>query len=273
MKKFFPVFILLIILCFAGVEAQDTPERWAFIVGIGEYSETARLEPLPYAMTDVEAVKKMFMESWAVPEGNIITLLNQEATMDKIKETITKDLAEKVDENDTIFIYYNGYGQYNFPDFNGDETGGSDECIVPYDCEANFPKTYITDDKFTKWIEKIKGNIVMIMEFDGGYGMADFAGNSSLEDRTIVMSVYNLPGEVALGDPGLRQSVMTYYLLQVNRELYEDYTGDDELGNLTLQEILDKMSEEIDEYLENKGGGQFAVTGKLDTKSLIILNK
>ena len=150
---------------------------------------------------------------------------------------------------------------------------GSDECIVPYDCEANFPRTYVTDDKFTKWLQKVKGNFVFIMDFDGGYGMMDFGTNSSLEDRTAILSVYGLAREISAGDPGIEHAVMTYNLIKANNEMIEEYRDDNDLGDLTLQVVIDKLTEDLDEILKDKKAGNFAVSGKLDTTKFIILKK
>ena len=273
MRKIFLItFILFLALFIAGpkAEAGETSEKWGLIIGIGDYPEEALVKPMPYVLKDVEGIKRMFIDDWKIPEGNISTLYNEEATLNNIKDTIA-DMALKVGTNDYLFVYYSGYGEYQFPDFNGDEEGGSDECIVPYDCEANFPRTYITDDKFTKWLAEIKGKFILLLDFDGGSGMVDFTGDVELKDRTLVISPYSLASEQAYGEPSFEHAVLTHYLLESNKELFEDYQDEEE--ELTLQIILEQTAAELKDYLEKKSSGHMIKNGNLDPKTIIIMEK
>lgn len=257
--------------------SEEINNRWALIIAIQEYAESAEMEPLNYPQADSEAIKVMLNETWSVPQENIFTLYNQEATFDNIKKAVTETLASKAQENDLVIIYYNGHGQDTFPDFDGDEKDGSDECIIPYDCEVNYPKSYISDDKFTGWLQKIKGNLFLIMEFDGGYGMADFESANDLEGRTAIMSPY-IMGQLRDGDPSLNHNVLTYYLLERNTELYNKYKekiekGDEKAEDLTIWTVLEDTSAKMNKYLENKSKGFLALKGKLDLKGIFILKK
>lgn len=72
----------------------------------------------------------------------VSVLLDKQATRSNILKRMG-EVIESAKSGDSIIFQYSGHGSY-VPDEDGDEPDGRDECICPYDINANGP---ITDDE------------------------------------------------------------------------------------------------------------------------------
>ncbi len=80
------------------------------LIGIGDYSGTG-LESLKGPANDVALMRTVLMSRFAVPEANIITLQNAQATHSKVQAAFGK-LASRVKQGDSVYVYYSGHGSY-----------------------------------------------------------------------------------------------------------------------------------------------------------------
>ena len=100
--------------------------RHALIIGVGRYGDPS-VPPLPGTKLDRYSATQM-AQVMQVPEGNIQYLQDDQATGDNIRAAL-KDLNERVQDGDRVFIHYSGHGtRYEDP-----QAGGCVEALLPYD--------------------------------------------------------------------------------------------------------------------------------------------
>jgi peptidoglycan/xylan/chitin deacetylase (PgdA/CDA1 family)/TolA-binding protein len=84
-------------------------ESWAVVIGIDKY---AKWPPLQYAVNDAKGIKELLIRKYRFKEENIITLLDQEATRERILSALGDEMgnADKVKKDDRVFIFFAGHG-------------------------------------------------------------------------------------------------------------------------------------------------------------------
>lgn len=105
-------------------------ESWAVVVGINDYQNWPKLR---YCVNDADSVEQMLITQYGFKKSNIIKLLNQEATRERIVWALGDQLADtnKVGKDDRVFVFFAGHGATRkLP--SGKELG----YIVPVDAEA-----------------------------------------------------------------------------------------------------------------------------------------
>jgi hypothetical protein len=103
------------------------PTDWALVIGIEEYGSLPRVD---YAKRDALLVKSYFNKLLGVPENNIITLINKDATKSKIEGFIKQYLPKNVTSETTLYVYFAGHGA---PDIAKGEA-----YLIPYDGDTRF---------------------------------------------------------------------------------------------------------------------------------------
>ena len=94
--------------------------RHALIIGVGDYIDPA-VPPLKGVKHDMVSARRM-AAAMAIPEANIRTLRDHEATAERIRGEIAA-LQSRMDDGDRVFIYYSGHGTRWF-----DEAVKADGC-------------------------------------------------------------------------------------------------------------------------------------------------
>ena len=101
---------LLPILLFAYGLALTTDDiydnSYALLIGIDKYEN---VPPLNYAVKDAESIHDILVNTFNFPEGNIILLKNEEATLLNIKNNLS-EIATSAKSNDRVLIYFAGHG-------------------------------------------------------------------------------------------------------------------------------------------------------------------
>lgn len=93
-----------------AVAAPRIDERWAVVIGVGEYS-SADIPDLEFAAADAQAVYDFLTSSEAGPfeEDHIRFLTDEQATGDAMRDALFVFL-QQADWDDLVFIYYAGHG-------------------------------------------------------------------------------------------------------------------------------------------------------------------
>ncbi|QOY51703.1 caspase family protein [Candidatus Sulfurimonas baltica] len=107
--------------------------KWLFIVGIENYEYT---DSVIYSKNSAEQIKEVIKKRLGVPEQNIRTLINTNATSAKIDYNL-KDMLRRVKSGDTVYFYYSGHG---IPVPTQDK--------APYMLAQDMNPAYLTDDRF-----------------------------------------------------------------------------------------------------------------------------
>jgi uncharacterized caspase-like protein len=123
-------------LALSPAEALAQPQKWAAVVGIGQYKDPA-IRPLRYAVADARAVYNFLVDpnGGGFPKGNVQLLLDQQATQKALRSALGTTLARRAVKGDTVFIYYAGHGALE-ADLANREPDGYAKYLVPYDAEA-----------------------------------------------------------------------------------------------------------------------------------------
>lgn len=99
------------------------PKNHAILIGIENYRE--RLPKADYAVHDVQVMAKYLTQALGYPKENVIVLLDDRATRADLHKYIESWLPNRVEPNDSVFIYFSGHGAPNVM------TG--EAYLVPYD--------------------------------------------------------------------------------------------------------------------------------------------
>jgi len=106
------------------VTQTSNPDHWGLIIGIENY---ANLPAVDFAEKDARLVQEYFKNLLGIPEKNIITLIDSEATKGKIEGILRIYLPLNLNEKSTLYVYFAGHGVPSLE--------GGDAFIVTYDGE------------------------------------------------------------------------------------------------------------------------------------------
>ena len=105
-------------------------KSWAVVIGINNYQSWPKLQ---YAVNDAQSVAEHLSNKLGFAKENIITLLDKDATSERITEVLGYQLADlkTVKENDRVFVFYAGHGATR--EMPGGKSLGY---IIPVDADA-----------------------------------------------------------------------------------------------------------------------------------------
>jgi hypothetical protein len=106
---------------------KTDPSAWGLIIGIENYMT---LPSVQFAVKDARLVRRYFEAILGVPQENIITLIDSEATKGKIAGLIQSYLKMNVDSNTRLYVYFAGHGMPSLRD--------GDAFICTYDADPRF---------------------------------------------------------------------------------------------------------------------------------------
>ncbi len=162
-------------LCLTGVARADTPTKHALLIGIDDYQAVSDLHG---CVNDVDLIREILIGKYDVPESNIATLKNEQATRANIIDGIRRHLVERVSAGDVAILHYSGHGSQSRDQEGGDEVDGWDETIVAHDSrtEGVFD---LTDDEINGLLGELTArtkNVTFILDSCHS-GAAARAGN------------------------------------------------------------------------------------------------
>ena len=157
MYKFLPILLFAVGLAVTTEDIYDN--SYALIIGIDKYENVSNLD---YAVKDAHSIATLLRNNFNFPSKNIQTLLNEEATLLNIKNSLS-EIASSAKENDRVLIYFAGHGVTDIlPD------GGEMGYLLPIDGKVDnlfatsIPmddiKTFRVHGCFIKLSSKIKWN-------------------------------------------------------------------------------------------------------------------
>ena len=165
------------------VQASPRKSACAIVIGIEKYRQA--LPTADYAKRDAQTVTEYLSRVMGYPAENIVTLFNDRAAKSDMEKYFAKWLANNVETDSSVFIYYSGHGA---PD---PKTG--DAFLVPYDGDPSFiEQTCYPLARLYAELEKLPAKeIVVVLDscFSGAGGRSVLATGA----RPLVMNPNKYP--------------------------------------------------------------------------------
>jgi uncharacterized caspase-like protein len=247
---------------------QMYPKDWALVIGIEDY---ARLPRVDFARKDALVVKEYFNKILGVPEQNIITLIDGDATKARITGYLKKFIPANVSKDTTLYVYFAGHGAPNM------QTG--EPYIVPYDGDTLFiEETAYSLKEFYKEINDLHVNQAYVFLDSCFSGVASRAAEMLTKGaRPALMKVQDIglatqevialsaasSNQTSNAYPEKEQGLFTYYLLKALR----GDADENEDRFVSIKEIYDYVSKNVTRAARRMGEEQTPVI----TPSLDIL--
>jgi peptidoglycan/xylan/chitin deacetylase (PgdA/CDA1 family)/TolA-binding protein len=149
-------------------------ESWAVVIGIDNYQKWPKLH---YAVNDANGVKDVLLKKYRIKPDHIITLLNEEATRERILSVLGDTLSnpKNILHDDRVFVFFAGHGATRrLP--SGRDLG----YIVPFDADSeNFQGQSISMTNFQDISESIPAKHVFFVMDSCYSGLAVTRGQAS----------------------------------------------------------------------------------------------
>lgn len=241
----------------SDVLMKPFPQDWGLIIGIQNY---AHLPNVAFAKKDALIMKEYFLRHLRVPEENIITLLDSDATKGRIEGYLQKYIPANVTSDTTLYIYFAGHGA---PDL---ESG--DPYLVPHDGDALFiEQTGYKLRNFYSDIEKLdirQTYVFMDSCFSGSANRASVMLNDSIrpallnvkdvgvKNDSVVSLSASSKGQTSIAYPDKEHGLFTYYLLKA---LDGDADSNDD-NWVSIKEVYQFVSKQVNRASRRLGAEQ-----------------
>lgn len=225
-------------------------ETWAVIIGINKY---ANFQPLKYAVDDAREFYRYLVEVNKVSKDKIWLMLDEEATLDKIRSILGTRLRRSAGKEDTVIIFWAGHGAIE-SDSTSVDGDGLEKYILPHNADIKDLYTsampmveiarifqrisserlvFITD---TCYSGATGGRTVPVLGVRTNISGAFLERISQGRGRVVLTA--SDANEVTVESDDLRHGVFTYYLLEGLRGK-ADLDGN---GIITVDEVYRYVS-------------------------------
>lgn len=248
-----------------AVASPRIDERWAVIVGIGDYASQG-IPDLEFAPADARSVQEFLTSAAAGPfqEDHVLFLQDQEATGAAMREALFVFL-QQADWNDLVVIYFAGHGA-------PDPSRPDNLYLLPYDADLDA----LASTGFPMWDVKTalrrqisSERVIVIADACHSAGALEglasenpIAGGFSqlfTPSRRLTMTAANT-NEFSLEDARWGgHGVFTHFLLE-GLEGAGDLNGN---GIVTFSEVFDYVQENVRQATQNRQNPQKAGWGDI----------
>jgi len=233
--------------------AKKREEVYGVVIGINKYKN---LPSLKYAVNDAREFYRYLVEVNQVPKDHIWLLLDEDATLEKLKSTLGTLLRQSAGKDDTVIIFLAGHGATD-QDPNSPDGDGLEKYILPYN--ANPKDLYATAmpmSEIARIFQRINSErLVFISDtcYSGASGgRTILAGRARAnvsgaflerisQGKGRVILTASDANELSVEKDELKHGVFTYYLLEGLRGK-ADLDGD---GVITVDEIYRYVSMKV----------------------------
>lgn len=231
-------------------------------IGIDKYKNVPRLK---YATADARAMAQYLQKSLSVPDENMYVLLNEQATLTNIKNTLGVKIRQRANKSDMVIIYFSGHGAPEADPYSPDDDGVS-KYLLPIDAQMDaLYATALPMDEVRNIFRRLISERVIFMA-DTCYSGA--AGGRTLmpsgtqyrsvnQDNLLarlrdtgkgrVILTASQGSEVSQEKDELGHGVFTYYLLR-GLDGEADRNGD---HTITISELYEYVSKEVPKATKN----------------------
>jgi len=199
---------------------------WAVIVGIDRYPHIRHLK---YAVNDAKAFYNHLIDFSQVPTENVTLLLNQEASLTRLRSTLGTHLKNNAGQDDMVIIFFAGHGATE-RDMMSPDGDGLEKYLLPFNADPkDLYATALPMGEISRIFNRIRSDrLVFIADScysgaSGGrtIGISGIRANLSdaFFDRVtsgkgrVIISASGA-NEVSAESDELKQGVFTYYLIE-----------------------------------------------------------
>ena len=162
-KTFFRTAVLSLLIAMLPFGGYSQSKR-AFMVGISNYSSNQQFAD-EKVWNDIHGDNdvKLLIPTLKKQGFTIQKLCNKEATANNIRKAL-KAFSTKCKPGDIVYLHFSCHGQ-PFEDYNGDESDGWDEALIPYDASKEYQQgkytgeNHIIDDELNVYLKTIRNRI------------------------------------------------------------------------------------------------------------------
>lgn len=233
--------------------ARKQENVYAVVIGINRYKNVPFLK---YAVNDAREFYRYLIEVNQVPKDHIWLLLDEEASLDKLKTTLGTLLRRRAGKDDTVIIFLAGHGATE-KDASSPDGDGLEKYILPHNADPNdLYASAMPMSEVARIFQRISSErLVFIGDtcYSGGSGgRTIFAGATRAnvsgtflerlsQGKGRVILTASDANEVSVEKNELSHGVFTYYLLEGLRGK-ADLDGD---GVITVDEVYRYVSEKV----------------------------
>ena len=157
-----------------GVASVSPGRRLGVFVGIGEYRNPG-IRPLVTPRHDAAEFSKSLRIAHALDE--VVTLLDGEATLERLRRVFCEELLQATRPGDTVLLYWSGHGG-RWPTSRDDEADGFSEYLIPHDGRRSSrgvdTNTMLTDRMLGRWLDGLRDRqFIVILDACHSGGQAD----------------------------------------------------------------------------------------------------
>lgn len=192
----------------------DTSRCLALLVGINAYAPTTwqadavAAEKGPFlkgALTDVELQRELLVNRFGVLPRDIVTLVNEEATVNQILETVQGHLVDQAQAGDTIVFHFSGLGSEVH--LSGHPDGECLPTLVAVDSDIPVDEVPVVQDLFVEsLVQAFNGlrGVKVLTVLDAGAAPQPFLlkGNFRVRSRPIAPTgIWQAPFDTQFKEP------------------------------------------------------------------------
>jgi hypothetical protein len=233
--------------------AKKQEKVFAVVIGIDKYKN---LPPLKYAANDACEFYRYLTEVNQIPKDHVWLLLDEEATLDKIRRTLGTLLRRSAGKDDTVIIFLAGHGATE-TDPSSPDGDGLEKYILPMNADPmDLYSSAMPMSEVARIFQRISSErLVFIGDtcYSGASGgrtilaggtratvSSAFLERLSQGKGRVILTASDA-NEVSAEKDELKHGVFTYYLLEGLRGK-ADVDGD---GLITVDEIYRYVSEKV----------------------------
>ncbi|MDF1592887.1 MAG: caspase family protein [Desulfobacterales bacterium] len=226
---------------------------WAVVIGIDKYPNIRQLK---YAVSDAGLFYDHLVKRNQIPAENVMLLLNQDATLMKIKSVLGTDLKNKAGKDDMVVIYFAGHGATE-RDAQSPDGDGLEKYLLPFDADLkDLYATALPMEELSNIFNRIRSErLIFIADAcysgaSGGRTIGMSGMRASISEAFIdriaggkgrVIMTASGANEVSAEKDELGHGVFTYYLV----EGLKGKADTDRDGVVTVDEAYNYVSRHV----------------------------
>jgi hypothetical protein len=226
---------------------------YAVVIGINKYKN---LPHLKYAVNDAREFYRYLIEKSRIPQSHIWLILDEEATLEKLRSTLGTSLRRRAGKDDTVIIFLASHGATE-KDASSPDGDGLEKYILPYNADPkDLYASAMPMSEVARIFQRVSSErLVFISDTcysgaSGGRTIQAAGKRATISDSFLdrlsqgkgrVILTASDTSEISVEKDDLKHGVFTYYLLEGLRGR-ADFDRD---GMVTVDEIYQYVSEKV----------------------------